>query len=40
MVREVVDFATHAAHVRRVALVLFGQPAYQAFERAATAASV
>ena len=38
MVREVVDFAARAAQVRRVALVLFGDDAFLAFRRAATAA--
>jgi O-acetyl-ADP-ribose deacetylase (regulator of RNase III) len=37
MVREVVDFATRAKSVRRVALVLYGQAACLAFQRAASA---
>ena len=38
MVREVVDFATQAKSVRRVALVLYGQAACLSFQRAASAA--
>jgi O-acetyl-ADP-ribose deacetylase (regulator of RNase III) len=37
MVREVVGFATRAKSVRRVALVLYGQAACLAFQRAASA---
>jgi hypothetical protein len=38
MVRAVVDFATHAQSLRRVALVPFGDAAFLAFRRAAKAA--
>jgi len=38
MVRQVVDFATHAQSLRRAVLVLFGDQAFLAFRRAANAA--